>query len=260
MNPLCLDTLIANRAPALRGNAGPGHRPAVLPLLVLLACCCASGALRAATVSAPDEPIGSSTAAGGLALPGASPGTRLLDKALTGTVSVGSKNLDLLLELQRNDAADANKPGQSQPGTAPTPGTRSATPAAKTLVAAPLPQAATLPAKSALSQGTLLGQDGALGPPQRPAVGLTRPDWTGVGRAGAVGMGSAEFDGAGGRGRTVDDLLDDRPRAEIDDGSSRFWPRRVREFVRDNRAWLLGGIAGLLLLGAGVRAYSQRRA
>ena len=237
---------------APRGRAGPGRRARWLPCWLLCAGLAAAGALQAATVSAPDAPPGTAAALGDAAPWGAAPPSRVLDKALTSTVSTGNKNLDLLLEMQRNDAAAAHQAGPGRPG--PAPASTAGTAAAKSLTASTLPQTSGPPDKSALSQSPLLGNDGALGALQKAAV--SPPDWTGAGGpAGRAGMGAGA---AGGLSGSADDRQVNRPHDETDDGSFRFWPRRARDFIRDNRAWLLGGMAGLLLLGAAAQAYSRR--
>ena len=274
MNAACPGVCPPQTAPAWRGRRGPVRRARWLlggatgwrPCGLLCAGLLAAGTLQAATVSAPDEPPGPATAVGTPAQPGAAPGSGVLDKALTGTVLSGNKNLDLLLEMQRNDAAEASQPGRARPGAAPTPG--AATAAAKTLTTAPLsqaaatlpqttlPQVAVPPEKSALSQGTLLGSDAGLRAPLKAAAALARPDWLGGG--GRAGGGSLEPGAADDLNRNADELAGGRPNEDADDGTPRFWPRHVRDYVRDNRFWLLGGIAGLLLLGAALRAYSRR--
>ncbi len=222
----------------------------------------AAGLPQAATVSAPDEPPGQATALRDPALRGGLAGPGVLDKALTGSVATGGKNLDLLLEMQRSDTAEASQPVPARPGAAPTPAAIASaaiapvaiTPAAKTLTAATLPQAGAPPEQSALSQSNLLGSDASLG--TQPAA-TRNTEWAGGG--GLAGGGSTDAGTAGGRSGSMDDRGSRRPHDEADDGSFRFWPRHARDFIRDNREWLLGGIAGLLLLGAAARAYGSRR-
>lgn len=217
----------------------------------------AAGMPQAATVSAPDEPPGQATALRDPALPGGLAGPGVLDKALTGSVATGGKNLDLLLEMQRSDTAEASQPVPARPGAAPTPAAiapAATTPAAKTLTAATLPQAGAPPEQSALSQSNLLGSDASLG--TQPAA-TRNTEWAGGG--GLAGGGSTDAGMAGGRSGSMDDRGSGRPHDEADDGSFRFWSRHARDFIRDNREWLLGGIAGLLLLGAAARAYGSRR-
>lgn len=217
----------------------------------------AAGMPQAATVSAPDEPPGQATALRDPALPGGLAGPGVLDKALTGSVATGGKNLDLLLEMQRSDTAEASQPVPARPGAAPTPAAiapAATTPAAKTLTAATLPQAGAPPEQSALSQSNLLGSDAGLG--TQPAA-TRNTEWAGAG--GLAGGGSTDAGAAGGRSGSMDDRGSGRQHDEADDGSLRFWPRHARDFIRDNREWLLGGIAGLLLLGAAARAYGSRR-
>lgn len=217
--------------------------------LLLVACLGLQGRLQAATLNAPDEPLSATVA----------PGITVLDKALTGSVSTGNDNLDLLLEMQRNDAADASQPLRPRSAAPTRPGLGNpvgkASPALLPSQAASAVPPSALPRSLALSQSLLLGADAGLGTAARATPAQAKADWTGA-RTMPMGIDSGAD---GGRSRYGNDLSDGhRAWAEVDDGSLRFWPRRVRDFLQENLAWVLGGIAGVLLLSAAIKAYARR--
>ena len=216
-----------------------------------------SGQVPAATVSAPADAQPASIAAPHPMGQGGAATTSTLDRALTGGVATGNQ-LDLLLEMQRHQAAEAYLPAYGRAGAADLsrPPTRAVSTGAGVLAAPPSSSAAAQVRQSAaLSQSHLLYRDAGLGTPAHAAPTQVRPDWTG---GNATALGTYRY-GANGRNDSSD-LFDDRigPEWVIDKGSVRLWLRETIEFVRENRDWLLGGIAALLLLGAMVKAYARR--
>jgi len=197
----------------------------------------AAAALQAAPVNAPVNAPGD--VPGGATGSGAVTGGRVLDKALSGEVSTGSQNLDMLLEMHRSDASDADRPVLTRPGA----------PGATGPGAPPAPAAA--PARPAvtpgLARGGLLGGEGGLGSAMtrsdRPAA---HRDWRGDGAAPGPGQGAM--------GETADGVAT----GERSPPPWFIWPRQLIDFVREYHNDLLGGAVLLLVLGAAGRFVFRR--
>lgn len=230
------------------------HRGAVLLLALGVVGFC--GQVPAATVGVPADTQPAGIAATHRTGLGDAAPTSTLDRALTGGVATGNQ-LDLLLEMQRHQAAEATLPAYGRAGAAGSSGPPSragSTGAGMPLAPLSSPAAATGRQSAALSQSHLLDRDAGLGTSARAVPTQDKPDWTGVN---AAALGTDRY---GANGRNGADLFDDRigPNLAIDKGSARLWLRESIEFLRENRGWLLGSIAALLLLGAVLKGYARR--
>ena len=167
---------------------------------------------------------------------------RGLDRALGAETSTGNKNLDLLLELQ-------GKPGEELRQAAPR--SAAAASAAASALAALRVKAAERPAQydgkakpapqPFEGMGTLEGEARAARPTERR-------QWSGQ-LAGGGGGGAGYSDGSRGPGSSRDGY---------DDNLLRKLSREVIAFLREKRYWLLGALGGLVVIGAGLKAYSRR--
>ncbi len=179
---------------------------------------------------------------------------RTLNKALTGDVSTGDKNLDLLLEIQRNSAVPDRSLPVARPN-APAAGPAAVGPSSTRVDAlgqAPAQGQPAPPATQSLPRSGLLGPDSAL--PQSPAdLGRANRNW------GQTGGGIASTGSAGSYGGVQQTLPGDALRS--DSGESVHLLDSVKQalyFVRDNLVWWIGSVALLLLLAYGFKAYSRR--
>ena len=184
---------------------------------------------------------------------------RGLDKSLGQEASTGNKYLDLLLELQ---GKTGDEPRQAPPrsAAAASSGSPAAASAAATAVALLRAKAAERPAQNDSKQndgkqngnktkaapqpfeglGTLEGE-------ARAAQPTERRQWSGqLGGGGGAGYG----DGGHGSGSTRGNYADDNLLHRLQ--------RELIAFLRDNRYWLLGALGGLVVIGAGLKAYSRR--
>ena len=231
-------------------------RPALLPLraeaaqtrlwstLAAAALVCGLGLAQAAPVSAPTETQTDTPSNAESARVGVSTGGKVLDKAVHGGVSTGSRNLDLLLEMHRSDAAQGGKPANNRAGATDT------TQPGKKPSQSQLGYREQLPS---LSQNPLLGSD-ITGSQQRAELLQAKRDWLSEGlspsesadnsrrKPQAVAVAAARDVNANG----------------ADDGAIRLMPLTVLQFLRDNRVELLLGVALLVLVAAGLKVYSRR--
>ena len=206
-------------------------------------------------------------------LPGAAApaGASVLDKALTGALAGGNTNLDLLLAMQRDDAAEARRPTQPRPdagtsagavGPPGGPAVNASVQAAGKPVPDPFqsqtvavaPPTAT-PRAPAVPPSLLVATGSGLGGSSRAVPVQAKPDWIG---APAVPMGMTSAGPEAGRGGRGFAPLGYGLRNEADDSAVRSWIGRTREFLQDYREWLLVGGALLLLLGGLAKAYARR--
>ena len=174
------------------------------------------------------------------------PGLRSLDKALSGEVSTGDRNLDLLLDAQRKGPAvleDEPKPGRmpdrvrsdrlaGQPLPEPQ---RPVDPLRQ-----PLPAPAPASAGLTVSLGQVLP---SAAPTAAPRLGR---DWSGNAGAAAAHSGAAGAQRGDGAAAHPPDLW---LRDLIQEGLA---------FVKDHLYAILGTWAGIALLAVGVKAYSRR--
>ncbi len=207
-------------------------------LLGLGGCLLALGVL-AATVRAPDAPL----------LPQGSAGSSTLERALSLDASTGPADLDLLLDA-RSAADDA--PAGATPGARRLQARRPTLPQVLVDAATAEPGQPPLPAALGLQAG-----DGSAAPP----VAGGQREWLGAAPAGLAGGSTAQGLGyrtmaAGtdfGPARGADDAARKGPDAEI--------PAALRElllFLREQRFWLLGGLALVAAIVAGLQAYARR--
>ena len=172
-------------------------------------------------------------------------GTRTLDKALSGDLSTGDRNLDLLLESQRKglDRVDEAPAAQAMPAR-PAGGRQpvQTLPAAAAEGQAPRPPAAgqrfepllTLPER---------GQVGNAGP---AAPKLAR-DWSGGARQSAHGPVNA-----------ADSIYGDSPVLRSAARPLRDWIQEGVALVKDNLITIALAGAVIALLAVGLKAYSRR--
>ena len=176
----------------------------------------------------------SSVGAGGL-LPSAAPET-----------STGNKNLDLLLELQAK-AGEAGAMAAKGASAAATPASAAAAAAAAKALAALRAKAAEQPPA-----------DDPRPPPAQPlnggGLGLLDDD----AKRGQPAERRAWSGHAGGGGVDHRDSSREPGSAGQADNPLLRLPMELIAYLRENRFWVLGGIGGLVLLGAALKAYSRR--
>ena len=200
------------------------------------------GLAQAAPVSAPTETQTDAPTNAETARVGVSTGGKLLDKAVQGGVSTGSRNLDLLLEMHRSEAAQGSKPANSrvdaadaaQPGKKPSPsqvGNREQLPS--------------------LSQNPLLGSD-ITGAQQRAELLQAKRDWLGEGSSPSESAGNSR------RKPQAEAVARDVNANSADGDAIRLMPLTVLQFLHDNQIELLLGVVLLVLVAAGLKAYSRR--
>ena len=156
--------------------------------------------------------------------------------------STGNKNLDLLLELQGRPDVEAQRP-------------RSAASAAAAAAAASA--LAELRAKAAQRPVPESGVDrppaqpfdgvGMLGREERTSQPPERREWVG-------GPGNAGGQGGFGGGAGYDPVRSSGDGDKLLQGPL----REAILFLRENRYWVLGGLAALAAVGAALKAYSRR--
>ena len=173
--------------------------------------------------------------------------TRTLDKALSGDLSTGDRNLDLLLESQRK--------GGTRLDEAPAAQTMPAQPAGSRLPPQPLP--ATVPAVQAPRPSDAgqrfeplltLPERGQMGSAGLPAPKVAR-DWSG---------GSTRTQTAAGSAHSGRSIFDDNPGLKSGVRPLRDWLQEGVAFVKDNLVSLLLAGAAITLLAIGLKAYSRR--
>lgn len=172
-------------------------------------------------------------------------GGKVLERALTGDVTSGSKNVDMLLEMRRNEAAEVGRP-------MPEPSARSSVqlPAVQTGVAppervvAPGLDPALAPVPALVKQG-LAEVDEALGLPKGATVQTVR-EW------GGSGGGSSSRGPVG----PAMDVTAPAPPSEL--SPLMRLPAQIIQAVRDYRYWLLGAAALALALAAAYKKFNRR--
>lgn len=173
----------------------------------------APGLARAGTVGAP-------LTTPSAALPDPAPGSKTLDRALTPDVPSGVKNLDALMDLQRSAGADASPAAPPNRADAARPGK---------------PGASATPSV-ALSPGQVLDVPG------RRSDAAARESWnpaTAGDPKAALGAGpKAGPAGPSAAART----------AGMDQPALLRFGQGLRDFLREQRLWLLGGVATVVAL------------
>ncbi|MBL8349622.1 MAG: hypothetical protein JNL87_04865 [Burkholderiaceae bacterium] len=235
-------------------------RPVRVAMALLVSLVCAPVSL-AAPVLATEEADTGAAVAEPLTAPIRTPSTgpalgRSNGPVVVPEASTGNKNLDLLLELQ-------GRPGEEDQRQAAPPTTAAASAAAAALAdlrrraaqkPAPEPDA-NKPAQQPLEGlGTLDSNAERAQPPERR-------EWTGrpAGAGGGAGFGGGAGVGGGdgGYGDGGRESAGSRNGYE-DDNLLRQLPRELMLFLRDNRYWLLGGLAVIGVIGAALQSYSRR--
>ena len=178
-----------------------------------------------------------------------------LSRSTAPETSTGNKNLDLLLELQDKSGGDGAVAANGASAAAlPSPASAArAAAAAKALAVLRAQAAEPPPAEGARSRQALptVGGLGLLGDDAGRVKPAERREWDGqVGGTGGVG-------GAGGAGSHFDSPRESGHRGPGDHELLDL-PRQVIAYLRDNRYWVLGSIAFLVLLGFALKAYSRR--
>lgn len=171
--------------------------------------------------------------------------TRTLDKALSGDLTTGDRNLDLLLESQRKggdrlDEAPAAKPMPARPAG----GRQPLQPLPESATAA---QAPSLPDAGQRFEPLLaLPERGQRVNPGLPTPKVAR-DWSGGTGQSAVGPGNS---GGSSYGDTASLRSAARPLRE--------WIQEGVAFVKDHLIAILLAGAAITLLAMGLKAYSRR--
>lgn len=225
-----------------------GALPSLRAVLAASAVILGLGVAQAAPVSSPtDTQLDSPTNAETARMAG-STGGKVLDKAVQIGVSTGSRNVDLLLELHRSDAEGGNKPanGQAENLKSALPGSKSSQ--AQSQIQAQPGNPTPLPSPS---QNALLGPDNA-GAQLRAELFKAKRD--------VLGEGSARPESAYGESRRLRaEALERNVNTRSGDVEAlSLLSLRVMQFFRDNRTELLVSLAILVLVGAGLKAYSRR--
>lgn len=232
-------------------------RPAPLPLraeaaqtrlgsiLAAAALVCGLGLAQAAPVSAPTETQTDTPTNAETARVGVSTGGKVLDKAVQGGVSTGNRNLDLLLELQRRELAQGNKPAYNRADAADA---ANATQPGKKPAQTQLGNRDQLPS---LSQNPLLGTE-VTGSQQRGELLQAKRDWLDDGTSPSESAVNSR------RKLQAEAVARDVNAKSADGDAIRLMPLTVIQFLRDNRFELLLGVMLLVLLGVGLKAYSRR--
>ena len=211
-------------------------------ILAAAALVVASGLTQAAPVSAPTETQTDTPTNAETARVGVSTGGKVLDKAVQGGVSTGSRNLDLLLEMHRSDAAQGGKPASNRVDAT------DATLPGKKPSSSQVGNREHLPS---LSQNPLLGSD-VTGAQQRAELLQAKRDWLGEGSS------SSESAVSGRRKLQAEAVARDVNAGGGDGGVTRLMPLTLIQFLQDNRVELLIGVVLLVLVAAGLKAYSRR--
>ena len=174
-------------------------------------------------------------------------GTRTLDKALSGDLSTGDRNLDLLLESQRKGGALLDEAPEAQAMPARPAGSRlplQPLPAAVPAVQVPRPSGAGPRFEPLLT----LPERGQMGSAGLPAPKLAR-DWSG---------GSTQTQTAAGAAQSGGSIYGDSPGLKSAVRPLRDWLQEGVAFVKDNLVTLLLAGAAIALLAIGLKAYSRR--
>lgn len=234
----------------------PWKRPAGRAAGFVAAMALAAASLAAPVLSTDEGSADAETATGAVTpaldaptqRPALSRSTRAIDIP---EASTGNKNLDLLLELQGRPGEEAQR--QASPASA------AAASAAAAALADLRRRAAQRPASDADAPKPVLQpfeRMGTLEGDARAAQPTERREWTGrpAGAGGGVGYGGGAGGGYGDGGR---ESASSRGGYD-DDNLLRRLPREVLHFLRDNRYWLLGGLAVIGIIGAALQAYSRR--
>ncbi len=174
----------------------------------------------------------------------AATGSKTLERALEVDTSTGQRNLDLLLEARGADEAAANAPPRAGDPPAKRQALRLPSPQMSEAIASPDGR---LPLPLGLQTPELAGAADT-------AAVATRREWLGGGPAGPSSAQSL--------GQDFGDLSPPRtPGHTANGGDLGRLPESVQEvlqFLREQRYWLLGGSALLVVVVAGMQAYARR--
>ena len=223
----------------LRAEAAQTRLGSILAAAALV---CGLGLAQAAPVSAPTETQTDTPTNAETARVGVGTGGKVLDKAVQGGVSTGNRNLDLLLELQRRELAQGNKPAYNRADAA------NATQPGKKPAQTQLGNRDQLPS---LSQNPLLGTE-VTGSQQRGELLQAKRDWLDDGTSPSESAVNSR------RKLQAEAVARDVNAKSADGDAIRLMPLTVLQFLRDNRFELLVGVVLLVLLGVGLKAYSRR--
>ena len=179
-------------------------------------------------------------------------GTRILDKALSGDLSTGDRNLDLLLESQRKggltrlDEAPAAQalPARPAVGRQPLQLLPAVVPAVVPAVPAPRPPDVGQRFEPLLA----LPEPGQMGSAGLPAPRVAR-DWSG---------GSTPSQSAAGAAHSGGSIYGDSPGLRSAIRPMRNWLQEGVEWVRENLIVILLAAVAIMLLAMGLKAYSRR--
>ena len=224
---------------SLRAEAAPTR---LWSILAAAALAFGLGLVQAAPVSAPTETQADTPTNAETAGVGVSTGGKELGKAVQGGVSTGSRNLDLLLEMHRSDAAQGAKPANNR-----TDATDATQPGKKPSQS----QVGNREQLPSLPQNPLLGSV-VTGSQQRAELFQAKRDWLGEGPSPSESAGDSR------RKPQAEAVARDVNTRIGDDGAIRLMPLTAIQFLRDNRVELLVGVVLLVLVAAGLKAYSRR--
>lgn len=170
--------------------------------------------------------------------------------------STGNKNLDLLLELQGRPGEEVQRQASSASAAAASAAAAALADLRRKAAQKPAPDAGE--SKPVLQpfegMGTLEGDAERAQPPERR-------EWTGrpAGAGGGVGYGGSVGGGGGDGGYGDGGRQSAGSRGDYDDDNLlRQLPRELLLFLRENRYWLLGGLALIGVIGAALKSYSRR--
>lgn len=166
--------------------------------------------------------------------------------------STGNKNLDLLLELQGRSGEELQRQASPTSAAAASVAASALADLRRRAAQRPAPDAGmSKPVQQPFEDpGTLEGNARSAQPPERREwTGLPAGAGGGSGFGGSVGAGN----GDGGRESRVSSHG-----SYDDDNLLRQLPRELLLFLRENRYWLLGGLAFIGVIGAALKSYSRR--
>ena len=223
----------------LRAEAAPARFGSILAAAALAF---GLGLAQAAPVSAPTETQTDTPSNAETARVGVSAGGKVLDRAVQGGASTGSRNLDLLLEMHRSDAAQGGKPANNRVSTT------DITQPVKKPSQSQVGNREQLPS---LSQNPLLGSD-ITGSQQRAELLQAKRDWLGESSS------PSESADISRRKLLAEAVARDVNANGAGGGPIRLMPLTVLQFLRDNWVELLVASLLLVLVATGLKAYSRR--